>query len=315
MATLSPSPTPRPTLPPPPKIEAGRVIPVDDLYVQSYQRTLDPVSLDTWQLQLSGQVKQPLTLNWNDLQGLEAVEQQHTLECIGNPVGGRLIGNLLWQGVRLRDVLALAGPTAVSDHLVMSGVDEYFTTVPLDLALDERSLLAFKVGGEPLPNVHGFPARVLLPGVYGQKQPKWVMAMQAVTGYQQGVWERKGWSDTCEIKINSRIDYPPANSVIPAGQPLPISGIAFADTSGVARVEVTTDGGEQWSDAQLLSSPSTQVWAAWQFEWQSPTRGRHTLKVRATDGNGNAQTGEAGVLAGVFPNGTSAIHSIIIVAA
>ncbi len=308
----APSPPPYPTLAPPPHVEAGRVIAVDDLYVQSYQNTFQTVSRDAWQLQLGGQVRQPLILKWADLQSLPLVEQMHTLECIGNPVGGRLFGNLVWQGVRLRDVLALAEPTKVSDHLMMSGADEYFTCVPLDLALDERSLLAFSVGGEPLPNAHGYPARVLLPGVYGQKQPKWVTALEAVTGPHPGTWERKGWSDTAVIQINSRIDYPPDGSRIPAGEALPISGVAFADTSGVARVEVSADGGESWSDAARFPGPTARVWTTWQWEWARPTSGQHVIKARATSGAGQTQVDAGGFLSGVFPDGTTSIHSIAV---
>ena len=307
-----PSPTPRLPLAPPPDIEAGRVIPVSDLYVQSYRSAFEPASRDTWRLEVTGQMRQPVTLTFADLQDLPMVEQMHTLECIGNPVGGRLIGNLVWQGVRLREVLALAEPTAASDHLLMTGTDEYFTSVPLALALDERSLLAFSVNGEPLPDVHGFPARVLLPGVYGQKQPKWVTTLRAATGYQAGTWERKGWSDTALIQINSRIDYPPTGSVIPAGQPLFINGIAFADTSGVSGVEVSVDGGEHWNEARLFPGPSSQVWTAWQWEWTQPSAGQHILKARAMSSAGQTQVDEGGYLSGVFPNGTSSIHSITI---
>jgi DMSO/TMAO reductase YedYZ molybdopterin-dependent catalytic subunit len=293
-------------------VAAGRVIPVEDLYVQSYQRTFEPVPRDAWQLRLGGQMRRPLTLNWADVQSLPLVEQMHTLECIGNPVGGYLIGNLVWQGVRLRDVLALAEPTLLSDHLRMTGADQYVTTVPLELARDERSLVAFSAGGQPLPDVHGYPARVLLPGVYGQKQPKWVIALEAVTGAHPGTWEREGWSDTALIQVNSRIDYPRDGSWIPPGQALPISGVAFADTSGIAQVEVSVDDGAQWSEAELFPGPSTLTWTAWQWEWATPTAGPQVIKARATSGAGQTQIDAGGLLSGVFPNGTSSIHSIAV---
>jgi len=227
-------------------------------------------------------------------------------------VGGRLLGNLVWRGVRLRDVLALASPTAAASHLLMSAADEYITCVPLELALDERSLLAFEVGGQPLPNTHGFPARVLLPGVYGQKQPKWVVGLAAVTGPHPGTWEQQGWSDGAVVQINSRIDYPPDGSLIPLGKSLPISGVAFADTSGVGRVEVSVDGGLHWSDAVTYPGPSTQVWTTWQWVWNEPTPGQHKLKARATSGAGQMQVDAGGFLSGVFPDGTTSIHSIIV---
>jgi DMSO/TMAO reductase YedYZ molybdopterin-dependent catalytic subunit len=291
---------------------AGRVIAVQNLYLKSYRETPMPVPRENWQVTLDGQMRQTRTLTWADLQSFPLVEQMHTLECIGNPVGGTLLGNLVWQGVRLRDVLAAANPTAASDHLQISGVDSYVTTVPLDLAIDERSLLAFNVGGQPLPQNHGFPLRVLLPGVYGQKQPKWVVALEAVTGARPGTWEVQGWSDAATVQINSRIEYPPNGSLISPGQSLPISGVAFGDTSGVARVEVSVDDGESWNDAMLLPGPSPQVWTIWVWNWAAPSAGQHRLKARATSGSGQTQLDDGGFLADVFPNGTTSIHSVLV---
>jgi hypothetical protein len=296
-------------------VEAGRVVPVDNLYVKSYLRTPEPVPRENWQIVLGGQSRQSPSLSWSDLQSFPLVEQMHTMECIGNPVGGRLIGNLMWQGVRLRDLLALANPNPTSDHLLISGSDEYFTCVPLDLALDERSLLAFSVGGQPLPNAHGYPARVLLPGVYGQKQPKWVIALEAVAGARPGTWEQQGWSDTAIVQVNSRIDYPRDGSMIPSGGAVPISGVAFADTSGIARVEVTVDDAADWSDATMYPGPSTMTWTAWQWEWTRPTVGQHVIKVRATSGAGQTQVDAGGFLSGVFPGGTTSIHSVAVTVA
>jgi DMSO/TMAO reductase YedYZ molybdopterin-dependent catalytic subunit len=296
-------------------VEAGHVIPVDDLYIKSYLRTPEPVPRENWQVLLGGQVRQPHTFTWSDLQSLPIVEQMHTMECIGNPVGGRLIGNLVWQGVRLRDLLAIAKPTPASDHVVISGSDEYFTCVPLDLVLDERSLLAFSVSGQPLPRPHGYPARVLLPGVYGQKQPKWVIALEAVTGASPGTWERQGWSDSAVIQVNSRIDYPPDGSLVASGQAVPISGVAYADTSGIARVEISVDDGLAWSDAATYPGPSTLTWTTWQWDWAAPATGKHVIKVRATSGAGQTQVDAGGFLSGVFPEGTTSIHSIGVTAA
>ena len=294
----------------PPILEAGQLTPTDRLYIQTHSKDREPaINLDTYQLAINGLVRNPYTLTWPDIQALPVVEQMHTLECIGNPVGGHLIGNILWKGISLLSILERAMPLNKARYLVMSAADEYFTAVPLDLAMDERSLLALEVNGQPLPAAHGFPLRVLLPGVYGQKQPKWVTALRLAENYEPGTWEKQGWSDTAQIQINSRIDYPPANSILPAGKPTPITGVAFADTSGVERVEVSTDAGETWAAAELFPGPTTQVWTLWRYEWLSPGVGLHTLKARGADGSGQTQSDEAGVLAGVFPNGTSAIHS------
>jgi DMSO/TMAO reductase YedYZ molybdopterin-dependent catalytic subunit len=301
---------PRPTLAPAPQVTANRTIPVADLYVKSYDNVATVLAKETWQLQIGGQVAKPLTLKWNDLQSLPQVEMQHTLECIGNPVGGRLLGNLSWKGVRLRDVLALAQPGTTSDHLLMSSADEYYTSAPLELALDESAMIAFEVNGEPLPQPHGFPARILLPAVYGQKQPKWITSIQIVTGYKQGLWEKQGWSDTAVVHVNSRIEYPPENAFLRAGDPLPISGVAFANSSGVARVEVSVDNGEHWADAEILPGDTPQIWTAWQYVWKAPAPGQALIKARATSGAGQVQVDHGGVMTEVFPDGSSSIQSI-----
>jgi DMSO/TMAO reductase YedYZ molybdopterin-dependent catalytic subunit len=192
----------------------------------------------------------------------------------------------------------------------MSSADEYYTSVPLELALDESALLAFELNGEPLTQPHGFPARILLPGVYGQKQPKWVTSLQVVTGYKKGYWEKLGWSDTAQVQVNSRIEYPPEASRLTAGQTIPISGVAFADASGVARVEVSVDNGETWADAQLFPGDTPQIWTGWQYRWVAPPAGQAIVKARATSGAGQVQVDHGGVMTEVFPNGTSSIHSV-----
>lgn len=304
-ATAAPRPTPGPV----PTVQANRTIPTKDLYVQSYDNQATVLTYDTWQLQIGGQVAQPVTLKWNDLQTFSTVEVQHTLECIGNPVGGRLLGNVSWKGIRLRELLALTNPSGTGDYLLMSSADEYYTSVPLNLALDESALLAFEMNDQPLTQPHGFPARLLLPGVYGQKQPKWITAIQVVTGYKAGYWEKLGWSNTALVQVNSRIEYPLDGSRLPAGQPLPISGVAFADSSGVARVEVSLDNGEHWQDAEIFPGATPEVWTAWQYVWQSPAVGQAILKARATSGAGQVQVDKGGFMTDVFPNGSSSIQS------
>src|SRR5262249_47035965 len=158
-----------------------------------------------------------------------------------------------------------------------------------------------------LPNTHGYPVRVLLPGVYGQKQPKWVVGLQAVTGAQPGTWERQGWSDSAVIQVNSRIDYPPDGSLLASCQSLPISRVAYADESGISRVEVSVDGGTSWSAAALYPGPSTLVWTTWQWDWAAPATGKHVIKVRATSGAGQVQVDAGQFLSGVFPEGTTSI--------
>jgi DMSO/TMAO reductase YedYZ molybdopterin-dependent catalytic subunit len=296
-------------------VVAGRITPIDELYRQTYVPHVTVLDPEDWTLTMDGLVKAPLNLVWTDLQTFEPVEQMQTLECIGNPVGGRLIGNVVWRGVRLRDVLARAEAAAAARYLVMSSADDYFTCVPLELALDERSLLATEANGAPLPRAHGYPARMVLPGVYGQKQPKWVTSLRLSDTYVKGTWEKDGWSDTARVQVNSRIEQPAAGQALAAGTPTLLSGVAFADPSGVTRLEVSTDGGSTWAQAELHPGPDTTVWTVWSWEWLAPLAGRHAIQARATDGNGIVQAGLGGVLSDVFPDGTSGIHQVVVTAA
>jgi DMSO/TMAO reductase YedYZ molybdopterin-dependent catalytic subunit len=296
-------------------VVAGRITPIDELYRQTYSPQIPDIDITDWSLAVEGEAASPLQLSWQDLQAFDAVERMHTLECIGNPIGGRLIGNVNWRGVPLRAVLERAAPSTSATHLVMSSADEYFTCVPLELAADERSLLAFEANGDALPRAHGHPVRVLLPGVYGQKQPKWVISLRLADRYVQGTWEKDGWSDTAAIQINSRIEHPPANGSLPAGEPVVISGVAFSDLSGVARVEISTDGGETWNEATLYPGPEPTVWTIWDWDWPAATPGNHVVQARSTDGNGKIQQPAGRVLGGVFPDGTSGIHEIVVTVA
>jgi len=272
------------------------------------------VNLDSWSLTLKGLVRQPLELTWADIQALPAVEVMRTLECIGNPVGGHLIGNAIWKGVSLAALLDWAGVKPGATHVIMDGADEYFTSLPLAKVQSEQALLAYEMNGAPLTPQHGFPLRALIPGVYGQKQPKWLLNIEVTDHYQVGTWEKKGWSDTAIIQVNSRIDEP-RGSVAADVERLLISGIAFSDESGIHRVEVSTDDGENWERATVLPGPTPTVWTAWYSWWERPAAGRYALRVRATDGHGTRQGDESGrlrILGGAFPNGTSDIHRIVV---
>jgi len=306
----APTPEARATQSPPTPPVAGRITPIADLYRQTYTSPVPVLQADGWRVAIEG--GSGYQLGWQDLQALPSREQMQTLECIGNPVGGRLIGNVVWRGTALRDLLARAAPPPSARYLVLSAADEYYTAVPLELAMDERSLLAYEANGEPLPPAHGYPARVLFPGVYGQKQPKWITSMRFSDVYVEGVWEKEGWSDEAPVKVNSRIEYPQEGWTLAANAETLITGVAFADLSGVAAVEVSTNGGQTWHAADLLPGPTAMVWTAWGWQWAAPPPGRHVLQARATDGRGVAQHPIEGVLGGVFPDGTSGIHSIVV---
>jgi DMSO/TMAO reductase YedYZ molybdopterin-dependent catalytic subunit len=182
--------------------------------------------------------------------------------------------------------------------------------VPLARAEDEQALLAYELNGQPLPPNHGFPLRAILPGVYGQKQPKWITGIKVTDREDLGPWELKGWSREAPIRLNSAIRVPHPDSTVARGD-LIVAGIAHAGETGVDAVEISTDGGQTWNATVLTRGPSASVWTQWGFLFRNPAPGRYTLQVRATDNAGHrqGQTGP-GLDSDVFPNGTSEIHAL-----
>ena len=293
--------------------------PLERFYETRY-RNASPrpeIAIADWQLSIEGWVETPRTLGFEDITALPRIEVMRTLECISNPVGGTLIGNTVWKGVRLAEVLALAGVRSGAREIRMSAADGYETSIPLDLATDPDALLVFEMDGNPLPVKHGYPVRVLLPGRYGQKQPKWITRIEVITDRFLGYWESRGWSNEARVQVNSQI-WEPAGLTRLSGREALLQGIAFADESGIARVEVSTDGGRSWQEAELRPGPDSLVWTEWRYVWELPEVSepeRVTLAVRAVDGHGNTQRPVpegGGVLSDTFPDGTSDIHRIVV---
>lgn len=320
------SATPEPTAPTPPaeggSIEAGpivdgiRVTTNEDFY--SVFAFVPEVTVDqeTWRLRVFGNIQKELNLSLAEIKAMPAVTEMRTLECISNPVGGDLISNAVWEGIRLADLLKQAGVRPDTTEIVIRSADNFHTAIPLDLAQDKRSLLVYTMNGEPLPVKHGAPLRALWPGRYGMKQPKWIASIEAITGHHLGYWERQGWSNDAFIKPNSQIEQPKSGERITT-KPYRISGRAFAGRSGVARVEVSVDSGQTWHEATLtrVQTEAFQpyVWTLWHWDWEDPAGERVTIQARVTDGDGvTQQDSGARFLSGVFPDGTSAIHKVIV---
>jgi hypothetical protein len=260
-------------------------------------------------------VEKTLTLRWADVIARPQITVMRTVECIGNPAGGGLIGNATWQGISLRDLLKDAGVNSEARFVTFESQDEYHTTVSIERAMDEGALLVHHLNGEPISEEHGYPLRVLLAAVYGQKQPKWISRIFVTDQNEKGYWEQKGWSNVAALKVNSRIEAPPYGGQINANQKTLVAGMAFSNPSGVKRVEVSVDKGQTWIEAARVSSPSPfekTSWTGWYLWWIPPEAGRYFIQSRATDGDGNRQGDEQakGILGGVFPDGTSAIHQI-----
>lgn len=288
------------------------ITPNEDFYSVNYTGGDYPnIDAQAWRLEIAGLVERTLSLSLDDLKAMPQVIQMRTLECISNPVGGKLISNAVWRGVRLADVLDMAGVKGHVLELKIEGGDGYSTSIPFELGRHPDSLLAYEMNEEPLPRKNGFPVRCLFPGKYGQKQPKWIARIELIDEPYLGHWERQGWSNDASVRINSRIDRPASGERVTIGRPYEIGGIAFANTSGVQRLEVAA-GKSGWVDAELVHGPSNTVWVVWKYAWTPDASGPVSIQSRGTDGNGITQTRdpEQAILGGTKPDGTSNIHMI-----
>lgn len=282
------------------------ITPTRDFYVVS-KNVLDPtVQVERWRLEITGLIRSPRSWALRELQALESESRAITLECISNEVGGHLISTAQWRGVSLKTLLAAAGgalPKAT--HVIFYSVDDYTTSLPLAALLDARTLLAWEMNGEPLPDRHGFPLRAVVAGRYGEQSAKWLSRIELTDHPYKGFYQSQGWSDK-PLSTMSRIDTPTSAATL---GPVTVSGIAFAGLRAVTRVEVSADGGGAWHQATLLPPIATeaQAWRFWQWAWRPPRAGRYTLIVRATDSTGETQTSTVGP--GV-PNGATGWHSV-----
>jgi DMSO/TMAO reductase YedYZ molybdopterin-dependent catalytic subunit len=265
-----------------------RVTSVADHYVVDIDIDDPIVDAGTWRLHVAGQVTSPLALGFDEIQRrFPLVEEYAVLSCISNPVGGPLVGNSLWEGVRLRDVLAAARPAAGTSEVIFRCADGYSVGVPLERATHESALVAIAQDGQPLAREHGFPCRIRIPALYGMMNAKWVTQIEVASQPYLGYWARQGWSPTGVVRTESRIDTPRSSARL--GEPTWIAGIAWAGLRGIRRVEVSTDGGRTWRDAQLEPPLSPYAWTRWALRWNPQRRGRHEVVCRATDGTGTLQ--------------------------
>ena len=318
---LPPPATPLPTTPPTP---AGppvfspvvpaptelQLTPTADFYLTTHSSLVPALDPADWSLTFDGLVQQPLTLTFEQLIAWPALETTRTLECIGNPVGGPLIGAARWTGTLLKPILDTLGLQPASLRAKFTAADNYTTAVDLKWLLHPETLLAYEMNGEPLPPEHGYPVRLLIPGLYGQKQPKWLTRIEFIDTDYEGYWERQGWSDIASVRTNSIIRQPVALAALPAGL-IPIFGVAFAGQRHITAVEIKI-GDANWQPAQLLPGDADLVWMQWAFDWPAAP-GEYKLSARATDDTGFTQSRtDLALLRDVFPNGTDKIHSILV---
>ncbi|MFI9495991.1 molybdopterin-dependent oxidoreductase [Streptomyces halstedii] len=291
------------------------VTPAKDFYRVDTALVVPRVDADRWRLRIHGAgVARPVTLGFRDLLRRELVERDITLTCVSNEVGGPYAGNARWTGVRLAELLREAGVEPPSrggaaDQIVARSVDGMTIGTPVETVMDGRdALLAVGMNGEPLPFEHGFPVRMVVPGLYGYVSAcKWIQDIELTTfDAYDAYWVKRSWAREAPVKTASRIDTPRPFAT-PAAGTVPVAGVAWAQHRGIARVEVRVDGGP-WHTARLGAEAGRDTWRQWVWEWPA-TRGRHTLEVRATDRTGATQTGER---VGTVPDGATGWHSVVI---
>jgi DMSO/TMAO reductase YedYZ molybdopterin-dependent catalytic subunit len=312
---------------PPPARPAGPVPPDADLEIPGLTPLFIPneefyridtalrvpvVDLADWRLEVRGLVDRPFSLTYDELLELPQIEADITLACVSNEVGGDLVGNARWQGVPLRPLLERAGLKEGATQIVGRSVDGFTAGFPTVTALDlEEAMVAVGMNGDPLPLDHGFPARLVVPGLYGYvSATKWLSAIE-LTSFDDvdGYWIPRGWAKEGPIKTQARIDVPRTGRRVTAG-PTPIAGVAWAPTRGIERVEVRIDGG-QWQVAELAAPLDVDTWRQWFYVWQA-TPGEHLVEARATDGTGEVQTDERTPVA---PDGASGYPRMRVVVA
>lgn len=283
------------------------ITPVENFYVVSKNFSDPVVDAQGWSLTVGGLVDRPMRLSLVDLRALPATTEYVTMECISNNVGGELISTGSFTGVSLRDLLALAAPKSQGTWVAFKARDGYTESLPLSTVQGAPEILvAYALDGAALPVSHGFPARMLIPGHYGMKAPKWLDSIELVAAESGGFWEQQGWDHNAVIKTTSRIDIPRDGDIVKLGR-YSVSGVAFAGTRGISKVELSTDGGKSWTEAQLKTPLSKLTWVLWTSDWTAANEGAYRLLVRATDGTGGTQ--DPGNAAS-YPSGASGYHTV-----
>lgn len=270
------------------------ITPLSDFYVQNYALP-SQVNLETWKLRIGGEVENPIVLTFDEI--LQAPQESfyRTMECIGNPSGGNLIGNAKWTGTRLLPFLEKAKLKDTAIEMAMKGNDWYETTLPIAQLTQPDVFLVHQMNGEPLTKEHGFPLRILIPGHFGQKQPKWLIELNAIDHFKKGFWENQGWSNTAEIPTHALLRQVQtdrtsnqnhrvlleSSGVANWQEGVLLAGIALDRDRPITRVEVSTDNGNNWQIADQNNPESPHEWTLWRYRWQPKEAGKYRVLARA----------------------------------
>ena len=286
------------------------ITPNDEFYVTSY-RSPPTIRINDWSLSIKGLVERPIMLNYAQLLAKPTVSQIVTLECVGNTVAGEFISTANWEGVPLNRLLEEAGVSATAYDIAFRAADGFSDSIPLDRAMAGDVLLAHRMNGVPIPQGHGFPVRVIVPGHYGMKSVQWLTEIEVLDREYKGYYQQKCWTEAAIVKTMSRIDLPGHGTTV-RGFHQRIQGLAFAGTRGIRLVEISVDGGEQWMAAMLDPPIAYAAWRFWNYIWTVPAPGRYALVVRATDGSGKIQTS---IEQDPAPDGATGLHEIFVTVA
>jgi DMSO/TMAO reductase YedYZ molybdopterin-dependent catalytic subunit len=305
-----------------PAVPAGAELPIAGLspfftpdagfYRVDTDLVVPQIAPEQWTLRITGMVDREIELTFADLLRLPLIEHDMTLVCVSNEVGGPYAGNARWLGASLPTLLRRAGIQRGADQVLSGGADGMTISTPVDTIMDGRqALIAVGMNGQPLPLEHGFPARMLVPGLYGYvSATKWVTSLEVTTfAREQAYWTQRGYAARAPILTESRIDVPGPLAQLKAGQ-VTVAGVAWAPHRGISAVQLNVDGGP-WHGARLAAADGTDTWRQWSWAWDAPP-GLHTLQVRAADGTGALQTSRR---AGVFPSGATGWDSVVVTVA
>jgi DMSO/TMAO reductase YedYZ molybdopterin-dependent catalytic subunit len=281
--------------------------PNEDFYRVDTALFVPAIDAETWTVRLHGMVDRELTRDLDELLARPMIERDITIACVSNEVGGPYVGNARWIGAPLADLLREAGAHPDASQIVSRSADGFTIGTPTAVVMDGRdAMLAVSMNGEPLPLEHGFPVRMIVPGLYGYVSAmKWLVDLELTTlDAYDAYWVQRGWAKEAPVKTQSRIDTPTSRATLAPGV-VPVAGVAWAQHRGIDRVEVRVDDG-QWETADLGTEDTVDTWRQWVYRWDA-TSGQHTVMVRATDGEGVTQTAD---LAAPFPDGATGHHTI-----
>ena len=295
-----------------PPRETHYFTPNDQFYVVNYMDSPFNLSRDLdqeqWRLSITGEVRSKVKLGWRDILNRDAFDQVVTLECIDTLPGGDSLGNAVWRGVSLKRLLQDVGADEdTARDVVFRAADGYDDSIPFARAMQDDVMLAYLMNGEKLPKQHGFPLRLIVPGLYGIKNVKWITEIDVYNGDYLGYWQRKGWTDEGSIKVFSRIDSPGHYQAL-QGPEQSFRGIAFGGPNTIRKVELSFDAGKTWNEAEIEPPQSPYSWVIWNYRWRAPKTGKFQVVVQATDIKGNVQIAE---IVRPQPNGASGLHTIV----